>query len=107
MAFPVRRIEPEQLLGNHQGQNPVAEKFQALVVIVLVVGAAVGQRMAQQNLVLELIAKALRDLVMQGLRKADQNPQAPREGSGNGPSEFRKATSKLPKGLCRAKSKRR
>ena len=60
-------IEPEQFLGNHQGQNPVAEEFQALVVIVLVVGAAVGQRVAQQNLVLELIAKALRDLFMQRL----------------------------------------
>ena len=67
MAFPMRRVEPEKLFGNHQGQNPVAEEFQALVIIVFVVGAAMGQRVAQERLVLELVAKALRDLVMQGL----------------------------------------
>jgi hypothetical protein len=35
VAFPVRRVKPEQLFGNHQGQNPVTEEFQALVVVVL------------------------------------------------------------------------
>ncbi|HQX84964.1 MAG TPA: hypothetical protein PKV23_05705, partial [Aestuariivirga sp.] len=67
VSFPVCRVQPEQFLGNHQRKDPVTEEFQALVVVTAVIGAAVGQPVAQENLVLEFIAKALRDFVMQGL----------------------------------------
>ena len=100
VAFPVRRVEPEQLLGNHQGQNPVAEKFQALVIVMAVVGAAVGQRVAQQQLVLELIAKAQCDLVIQRLRKSDQNPARLEKVQETAPANFERPLPNFPKGCA-------
>jgi hypothetical protein len=64
VPFPVRWIKPEQFFRDHQRQNPVTQEFQALIVVVLAVGAAMGERMAQKNRVLEVIPKALRDLFM-------------------------------------------
>ncbi len=64
VPFPVRGIKPEQFFCDHQRQNPVTQEFQALIVIVFAVGAAMGERMAQQNGVFEMIAKTLCDLFL-------------------------------------------
>jgi hypothetical protein len=64
VPFSVGRVEPEQFFRNHQGQNPIAQEFQALVIIVFAVRAAMGQRVAQKHLVLEVIAKARCDIFM-------------------------------------------
>ena len=55
MAFALFRVGAEQIFGNDQPQNPIAEEFQPLIVALVLDGAGMGQRRAQEVLIHETI----------------------------------------------------
>ena len=63
MALAFARVMAEQVFGDDQSEHPVAQELQALVIALVLLGGAVGERLGEQRFGGETVAEPLRNLL--------------------------------------------
>ena len=59
VALGILRMGAVEVFGDDEAEHPVAEEFEALVITLVLLGGAVGERLGEQRLVAAAIAESL------------------------------------------------